>query len=231
MRKLFNDSDHVLRAPRLAASTIAAQALSLEEQATIVRQYDELLQSGAHARKKTFQRRMRKWFLGDQRAFAVGLDEMVNDESSDGDLSRRNSEVDLVHQPHKPNSYPLPARDGRDTPPRFSVDDSMMFTGHSGSKLGSTTSSSSSEKRRMGYQQRRLERLAERDSNWGRLSSTTPSLASPPAFTAVDPQRDPPAPASSHNSGSSAVTETETLDSDLMRDLKDMFIAEREHQR
>jgi hypothetical protein len=230
MRKLLNDSDYVLRAPRIASSTADARALSLEEQATIIRIYDELLQSGAHSRKKTFQRRMRKWFLGDERAFAVGLDEMDHEESSDGDLSRRHSEINLPQQPHKADSYPLPTRDHRDPPPKFSVDDTMMYTRPSGSRSGSVASSSSSAKRRLGYQQRRVDRLAERSSNSGQLSPTTSSLASPPAFTTNDPHHDTPEPSIAHEDGSSVVTETETMDSEMMSHLKDMFIAEREQQ-
>lgn len=176
---------------------------------------------------------MRKWFLGDERAFAVGLDEMDAEESSDGDLSRRNSDIDLrphEHEPHKANSYPLPSRDRPFPRPGYSVDDSMLYTkadksGHSSLRSGT---SSRSGNRPMGYQQRRMERMSARSSLSGH--SPTPSIASPPAFSPVDPQRDLVSPTGSRYAGSSGATQTESLDSEMMRDLKDMFIAERDQQ-
>jgi len=183
--------------------------------------YDDLIRSGAHARKKTFQRRMRKWFLGDERAFAVGLDDMKDDESSEASLSRRNSDVDLAHHhPHKANSYPISPLSRDDPPPRFSVDDAMMMPNRTGS------GSSSSARGPMGYQTRRMKRHAERASMSRPASPDHPgsASASPPVFSSQPP--------SFRESGSSVAgnTDSETIDSEVMRDLKDMFIAERVRQ-
>lgn len=219
VRKMLNDSDHVLRAPRLASSEIDARAMTLEEQATMTRTYDDLIRSGAHARKKTFQRRMRKWFLGDERAFAVGLDDMKDEDSSDASLSRRSSDLDLTdHQPHKSNSYPISPLSKYDPPPRFSVDGAMIPQ-----RAKSEHESDSSSRGTMGYQQRRMERQAERASLSGSTSPTDPntSSASPPAFSLHPPSF------SSANPSVSGYTDSETIDSEMMRDLKDMFIAER----
>jgi hypothetical protein len=221
IRKLLNDSDHVLRAPRLAASEIDAKAMTLEEQAAITRTYDDLIRSGAHARKKTFQRRMRKWFLGDERAFAVGLDEMKDDESSEATLSRRNSDADLsAHQPHKADSYPISPLSRADPPPRFSVDDAMMVPHRQGS-------GASSGRSQLGYERRRIERQAER-ATLSRPASpdnmSSASLTSPPPFSSREP--------SIRGSSSSVAgnTDSETIDSEMMRDLKDMYVAERVRQ-
>jgi hypothetical protein len=187
----------------------------------MTRTYDDLIRSGAHARKKTFQRRMRKWFLGDERAFAVGLDDMKDDESSEASLSRRNSEVDLAHyHKHKANSHPISPLSRDDPPPRFSADDMMTMPPRT------MSGSSASSRGTMGYQTRRLERHAERAS-MSRPASPEyerQDTASPPAF-----QSRPP---SFRQSGSSVAgnTDSETVDSEVMRDLKDMFIAERVRQ-
>lgn len=162
---------------------------------------------------------MRKWFLGDERAFAVGLDDMKDDESSEAALSRRNSDVDLgVHHPHKSNSYPVSHLSRNDPPPRFSVDDAMLMPHRAES--GDTSSS----KGTMGYQRRRMERQTERESMSRPVSPDNASLASPPAFSSQPP---------SFRSSSPSVagrTDTETIDSEVMKDLKDMFIAERERR-
>jgi hypothetical protein len=186
----------------------------------MTRTYDDLIRSGAHARKKTFQRRMRKWFLGDERAFAVGLDDMKDDGSSEASLSRRNSEVDLAHYPHKANSHPISPLSRDDPPPRFSADDMMTMPPRT------MSGSSASSRGTMGYQTRRLERHAERAS-MSRPASPEyerQDTASPPAF-----QSRPP---SFRQSGSSVAgnTDSETINSEVMRDLKDMFIAERVRQ-
>lgn len=219
VRKLLNDSDHVLRAPRLASSKLDADLLTLEERAMITRTYDDLIRSGAHERKKTFQRRMRKWFLGDERAFAVGLDEMKDDSESEASLSRQSSDVDLAaHHPHKANSYPISPL-SRDKPPRFSsVDDGMMMPHRQGSESSGTS--------QMGYQRRRMERQAERASlsrpaSPDRLQAPLPS---PPPFTSRDPSLRVTSPSIAGN------TDAETMDSEMMRDLKDMYIAERVRQ-
>ena len=220
VRKMLNNSDHVLRAPRLAASKIDAEAMTWEEQAMMTRTYDDLIRSGAHARKKTFQRRMRKWFLGDERAFAVGLDDMKDDVSSDSSMSRRSSEVDLAaHQSHKPNSYSISPLSRDDPPPRFSVGDTMM----SPHRPGSETSSAGS---RFGYERRRLERQAERESLSGPASpiDTDTSSAAPPAFSSQPPSF------VSTDPSEAGRTDTETIDTEVMRDLKDMFLAERVRQ-
>jgi hypothetical protein len=218
LRKLLNDSDHVLRAPRLAASEIDARAMTQAEKAEMTQIYDDLIRSGAHARKKTFQRRMRKWFLGDERAFAVGLDDMKDDGSSEASLSRRNSEVDLAHHhSHKANSYPISPLSRDDPPPRFSADDMMTMPPRT------MSGSSASSRGTMGYQTRRLERQAERASMSRPASPdyTGPGSDSPPVFSSQPP--------SFRRTGSSLAgnTDTETVDSEVMRDLKDMFIAER----
>lgn len=218
IRKLLNDSDHVLRAPRLAASELDAQAMTSQEGAVMTRTYDDLIRSGAHARKKTFQRRMRKWFLGDERAFAVGLDDMKDEESSEATISRRNSDVDLVtqHVPHKSNSYPVSQFSRDDPPPRFSVDDMMTMP------QNASSGSSSSSIEPLGYQRRRMERYTERGSMSDPVSPDYPgeATASPPAFSSQPP---------SIRSGPS-FGDSETIDSEVMRDLKDMFIAERVRQ-
>jgi hypothetical protein len=194
--------------------------MTSEEKAEMTRIYDDLIRSGAHARKKTFQRRMRKWFLGDERAFAVGLDDMKDDGSSEATLSRRNSDVDLAHYPHKANSYPISPLSRDDPPPRFSEDDVMTMPPRTGS------GSSASSRGAMGYQTRRMDRLAERSSTSGPASPDYQGSASdsPPVFSSQPP--------SFRESGSSVArnTDSETIDSEVMRDLKDMFIAERTRQ-
>jgi len=190
------------------------------EKAEMTRIYDDLIRSGAHARKKTFQRRMRKWFLGDERAFAVGLDDMKDDESSEASLSRRNSDIDLAQHPHKANSYPISPLSRDDPPRRFSVEDAVTMPNRSGS------GSSSSVRGPMGYQIRRMERHAERASM---------SRPASPDYLDTDPASSPAyssQPPSFRESGSSVTgnTESDTIDSEVMRDLKDMFIAERVRQ-
>jgi hypothetical protein len=144
----------------------------------------------------------------------------AEDDSSD-DLSRRNSETNLeVRQPHKANSYPLPPRHHNDPPPRFSVDDSMLLTSDGQSSPSSSTSST----RQLRYQQRRMERLSARNSISG-LSPKDQDADSPPAFSRIDPHH----PAVRRREDSD-VAETDTLDSEVMRDLKDMFITERAQQ-
>jgi hypothetical protein len=161
---------------------------------------------------------MRKWFLGDERAFAVGLDEMKDDESSEATISRRNSDVDLVTQyvPHQSNSYPVSQLSRDDPPPRSSVDDMMNMPQSVGS--GSILSS----REPLGYQRRRMERYTERGSMSDPVSPDYPgeASASPPAFSSQPP---------SLRSGPS-LGDSETIDSEVMRDLKDMFIAERMRQ-
>jgi hypothetical protein len=193
--------------------------LTLEERTTITRTYDDLIRSGAHERKKTFQRRMRKWFLGDERAFAVGLDEMKDDSESESSLSRRSSDVDLgIHQPHKANSYPISPLSRGDPPPRFSVDDGMMIPTRQGSGSSGKTS-------QMGYQKRRIERQAERASLSRPASpDRSESPLAPPPFSSRDPSLRVSSPSIAGN------TDSETMDSDMMRDLKDMYIAERMRQ-
>jgi hypothetical protein len=144
----------------------------------------------------------------------------AEDDSSD-DLSRRNSETNLeVRQPHKANSYPLPPRHHNDPPPRFSVDDSMLLTSDGQSSPSSSTSST----RQLRYQQRRMERLSARNSISG-LSPKDQDAGSPPAFSRTDPHHHPV-----RRREDSDVPETDTLDSEVMRDLKDMFITERAQQ-
>jgi hypothetical protein len=131
-----------------------------------------------------------------------------------------NSDVDLgVHHPHKSNSYPVSQLSRNHPPPRFSVDDTMMVP-HKVSS-GSTSSSRGT----MGYQTRRMERQAERGSMSGPASPDYLAHSdSPPVFSSQPP--------SFRESGSSIAgnTDSETIDSEVMRDLKDMFIAERVRQ-
>jgi hypothetical protein len=145
---------------------------------------------------------------------------MKDEESSEATFSRRNSD-DLVahHVPHKSNSYPVSQLSRDDPPPRFSVDDMMTMPQSAGS------GSSSSSRVQLGYQRRRMERYTERGTMSDPVSPDYPGevSASPPAFSSQ-----PPSLRSGPSSGRS--WDSETIDSEVMRDLKDMFIAERVRQ-
>jgi hypothetical protein len=192
----------------------------------ITRTYDDLIRSGAHERKKTFQRRMRKWFLGDERAFAVGLDEMKDESDSEASLSRRSSEVDLgKHYPHKSNSYPISPLSRDDPPPSFSsVDNGMLMPTRQRMPVRQESSSSAGGSQ-LNYQRRRMERQEERASLSRPASpNRSESPLAPPPFSSRDPSLRVSSPSISGN------TEAETIDSETMRDLKNMYIAERMRQ-
>lgn len=213
VNRWMNKDDNVLRAPRLAQSKEEAFTLSVEEQSMITRQYDDIVRLGAHARKKTIEKRMRKWFLGDDKAFAAGLDEM-DDDQSDVSLSRPGSrsgspmgelEADAKHSSSSSTKSDAPA-------------------------FSSRGSYSSESRQRLAYQQRKLDRLAHRT----RSSASSPLSAtsghgfgfgsgdSPPAFSSTDPH--PRAPDERARTVFSEPDDTETMDSEMARDLKDMYI-------
>lgn len=212
----FNKNDHVLFAPRLAQSKADASLLSIEQQATFSARYDEIVRSGAHARKKTLEKRMRKWFLGDEKAFAVGLDEM-GDDTSEAPLSRTPSGTS---SPRAPECRLSGESIDSDPPPRFSA-----VYGDEGAPSTITSprgSVSSTSRQPLGYQQRKQDRIAQRSSISSPLSGRSPT--SPPPFSATDPH--PPQTAG----GSAPPTnvsedDTSTVDSEVMRDLKDMYIS------
>lgn len=221
----FNKNDHVLHAPRLAASRLEAASLSVEEQATITRKYDDIVRLGAHARKKTVEKRMRKWFLGDDKAFAVGLDEMGDE--ADVSLSRANSGTAL----RSPS-------DSSDPPPRFSQLNPHPVEDSGSSSPDPRRSSASSSGTPMAYQQRRMERLAHRSSasmshsspSPTPLTATTSPQDMPPAFSSTDPHprhRDDSS-VSSPSTSTIPPSENDTIDTQMMMDLKDMYLAQQQ---
>lgn len=221
----FNKNDHVLLAPRLAQSKIDAGLLTAEQQTLITRNYDDIVRLGAHARKKTIEKRMRKWFLGDDKAFAKGLDEL-EDDGSEPALSRTTSGTSLAPRYEAgPSRSPNSSIDyGRDPPPRFSQDDQYISSA-TGMSRGSVGSGS---RQPMAYEQRRFDRLAHRSTPTSPLSAEDQSR-SPPPFSSTDPH-----PSASRHEVvspiSSGPNDTDTIDSEVMRDLKDMYISRQEHQ-
>lgn len=220
----FNKNEHILLAPRLAQSKIDAAALTIEEQALVTRNYNDIVRLGAHARKKTMEKRMRKWFLGDEKAFSRALDEL-DETASEPALSRTASETDLAAARHAArgsaahrSSVDLERR----STTRSSPDDPE---GSQWSKLPRESLDSIS-RHPLAYEQRRLDRLTQRSTPSSPLWADEGS-SSPPPFSSTDPyplaaSNVPPRPTSP------GPTEADTIDTEVMRDLKDMYISSRD---
>lgn len=155
---------------------------------------------------------MRKWFLGDDKAFAAGLDEMEDDQSepslsrpvSRSGSPRRELEGDLKHNSTSSVRSESPA-----------------FSSHG--------SYSSESRQPLGYQQRKIDRLAHRSRSTASSPLSTTSgqghgigYDSPPAFSSADPH--PRAPNERAPTVYSEPDDTETMDSEMARDLKDIYI-------
>lgn len=159
---------------------------------------------------------MRKWFLGDDKAFAAGLDEM-EDSQSEPPLSRQISRSESPSGMHGTDHQSSSSSTTSMPPPRFSSVEPPA---------SSSRSSSTSETRQpLAYQQRKLDRAAHRT----RSSASSPLSGitghdyrtdSPPAFASTDPHP--------HSRAASTIDDvpddTETMDSEVARDLKEMYI-------
>lgn len=167
---------------------------------------------------------MRKWFLGDDKAFAKGLDEL-EDEGSEPALSRPASRTSLAAPKYEagPSRSPNSSIDyGRDTERQSSQDD-LQVGSFSGSSRGSVSSGS---RQPMAYEQRRFDRLAHRSNPTSPLSAED-RAGSPPPFSSMDPH-----PSISRQQAvsptSSGPNYTDTIDTEVMRELKDMYISRQE---
>lgn len=182
------------------------------------RQFD-IVKLGASARKKTIAKRMRKWFLGDDKAFAAGLDEM-GDDQSEPPLSRPGSRAGSPRRELEVETHPG-SLTSLDPPLRFSSTDTQASS--------SRGTYSSGTRQPLAYQQRKLDRAAHLTRS---TRSSPPSATSamgrphanhsPPVFSSTDSH--PRFSGGNTSTVHGVPDDTQTMDSEMGRDLKDMYI-------
>jgi hypothetical protein len=98
IRRHRHSSEHVLHAPRLAASQIAARRLTPSERQHISEEFDRISDpEQVMNRKKGFAKRLSRWSKGDESAFADGMNNVGNGSLTDSPMSSRRGSFNHDH--------------------------------------------------------------------------------------------------------------------------------------